>query len=326
MIRKLIQTAYRAVVILVLCLFGAIYANLFFQLDWRLDLATNLLPQVLILCALLTVLCICVKDRIIANANLALTILLFAFIFLVVSDNNSISGVTPALSLMTHNQNLENTNYKETEDLILEIDPDVMLLSEFQPGWNAKLAKLAVKYPFKFTIPNEKGHGISLYSKYMIMENRIEHFASVDFPCIVSKIQFKDQKIKVIGVHLNPPINQYEYTQLGLQVEALKEEINKSEGEPVVLLGDCNFSPYSPFYRSILSETSLQGTAFTTTLKNTWHHQRHPLGKVLGTNVDHIFLSQHFAPVSRKVFPKTGSDHNPVFLKAVFKDLKKEEE
>jgi endonuclease/exonuclease/phosphatase (EEP) superfamily protein YafD len=269
MIFKLLQTVYRAIVLLALCLSGAIYANLFVQIDWRLDLATNLLPQILICTAALTAFCICVKDRIIANANLALTLLLFAFIFLTISDNNSISGDKPDISFLAHNLNLENTNYKETEDLILEIDPDVMLLSEFQPDWNAKLARLAVKYPFKFTIPNDKGHGISLYSKYMIMENRIEHFASVDFPCIVSKIQFKDHRIKVIGVHLNPPINAYEYTQLGLQVEALKEEINKSEGEPVILLGDCNFSPYSPFYRSIISETTLQGTAFTTTLKNT---------------------------------------------------------
>lgn len=325
MIFKLILVVYKALMLLGIALFGTIYVSFFYELDWRLDLITNFAPQIGVLCLIFTVVGICCKDKILANMNLTLVILYTFFIIRVIYSNNTNSAEKPNISFLAHNLNLKNLNFEETQKLILEIDPDIALLSEFQPEWNAKLPELYVKYPFKVTIPYDKGHGIALFSKHMITSSRVDSFVSgVEFPCIIAKVQFENKALNIIGVHLNPPINEYEHNQLDLQVEALKKEINKLEGEPVVVLGDFNLSPFTQNYRSISKETSLAGTAFTATLVNTWHHEDHAAGKFLGANVDHIFLSEHFTPVTRKVFPKTGSDHNPVFVTTRFKDNKKD--
>lgn len=325
MIFKLLKIVYKTLMLLGIVLFGTIYISFFYEIDWRLDLVTNFAPQVGILCLILTIIGICCKDKILANMNLTLVILYAIFIVRVIYSNNTNSAETPNISFLAHNLNLKNENYQDTQKLILDIDPDIALLSEFEPEWNAKLPEIYIKYPFKVTIPYDKGHGIALFSKHMITSSRIESFVSgVEFPCIIAKVQFRDTFINIIGVHLNPPINEYEHQQLELQMEALKKEINKLEGEPVVVLGDFNFSPFTQAYRGISRETSLSGTAFTATLVNTWHHENHPLGYALGANVDHILLSPHFTPVTRKVYPKTGSDHNPVFVTTHFKTLKKE--
>jgi endonuclease/exonuclease/phosphatase (EEP) superfamily protein YafD len=323
MILKIFQVIYKALTLLGIVIFGTLYASFFHKFDWRLDLATNFAPQIWICCLVFTIIGICLKDRIFANVNLALVVLYTFFIVRVIYSNNTNSGEKPNISFLSHNLNLKNQNYSETQKLILEIDPDIVLLSEFEPEWNSKLPELYIHYPFKVTIPFNNGHGIALFSKHIITSSRIENFvSSVEFPCILAKVQFQGKPLNVIGVHLNPPINEFEHAQLGRQVEALKEEINKLEGQPVVVLGDFNISPFTKNYRKIVNGTSLAGTAFTATLVNTWHHENHPLGKVLGANLDHILLSPHFSPVSRKVLPKTGSAHNPVFVEAMFQEIK----
>ena len=325
MIRKGLKLLYTGSAIVTLCLFASIYTSFYTELDWSLDLATSFAPQIFLLSLILAAITISKKDKALSNASVAICALYLVFLIQSIYTNNDKSGSKPEISFLTHNLDQKNTQYAPTEDLILQTGADIVLLTEYLTSWNANLAKLSTQYPYSARLPDEKGHGIALFSKHLIQSYRMEHFAKVDYPCIVCKIQFQDKTINVIGVHLNPPLNPYEHTQRGNQIEAIIKEINQSSEEPYVLLGDFNATPYCPDYRNIQKNSPLRGTAFTATLKNTWHPNKPILGPFLGTNVDHIFLSPHFTPVSRKILPNTGSDHNPVFLEASFRNPDDEE-
>jgi endonuclease/exonuclease/phosphatase (EEP) superfamily protein YafD len=319
MVRKGIKILYTGSCIVTLCLFASIYTSFYTELDWSLDLATSFAPQIFVLSILLAAINIARKEKALANASVAICALYLVFLVQTIYTNNDKAGAEADLSFLSHNLFNKNTQYGATEELILNADADIVLLTEFLTSWNANLAKLSTQYPYSAKLPDEKGYGIALFSKHLIQSYRMEKFAGVEFPCIVCKVQFQGQFINVIGVHLNPPLNPCAHTQRGLQIEAITKEINQSAKEPYVLIGDFNATPYCPDYRNLQKNTPLRGTAFTATLKNTWHPNRPILGPLLGTNVDHIFLSPHFTPVTRKILPKTGSDHNPVYLEASFK-------
>jgi endonuclease/exonuclease/phosphatase (EEP) superfamily protein YafD len=76
---------------------------------------------------------------------------------------------------------------------------------------------------------------------------------------------------------------------------------------PVVILGDLNGTPFSPWFGRLLRDGGLKDTGKGFGLPATWR------GNGIGLPIDHILVSRSWRVLDRQVHPdRMGSDHHPV--------------
>jgi endonuclease/exonuclease/phosphatase (EEP) superfamily protein YafD len=128
-------------------------------------------------------------------------------------------------------------------------------------------------------------------------------------PTIVARLEVDGQELTVIGTHPPPPRGQKGSVYRNQQLAALARYVNSING-PLLLCGDFNISPWSPYFRQLLRDSGLLDSERGFGLHPTWPVDR-PLLRV---PIDHCLISPQIQVTSRRVGPYTGSDHFPVII------------
>lgn len=79
---------------------------------------------------------------------------------------------------------------------------------------------------------------------------------------------------------------------------------------PVLLLGDLNVSPWSPYFRRLLRESGLRDSSQGRGVRPTWP----TFNPLMLIPIDHCLYSPGIAIVNRQTGPHVGSDHFPVIV------------
>jgi endonuclease/exonuclease/phosphatase (EEP) superfamily protein YafD len=231
------------------------------------------------------------------------------------SQQQIVADRSDVLRVMSFNICGNNTDTLAIVRSIRAVNPDVVMLVEVSPQMMEQItASLENEFPDRFRSP---GGGLGILSKLPLKSAQGENFAGSDATNLVASIEYRDRAIKFIGTHPMVPkgLDLFEYRNRHLQ--AIGNQIEGTQ-ESIVLLGDFNLTPWSPYYRQLVQATGLHNTRIGFGILPTWARPAAYgdlpkwLIPILNIPIDHIFVTQDLQVVRTYVGDNGNSDHAPI--------------
>lgn len=289
--------------ILTVSLFG--YLGRF---HWFLDLFSHFRVQYLQLCLIPFVIALWMRRNKRAVALVLLVCLNYTFVLpLYFGKPDPTNGKLIRAMLM--NINAANGNTDQVLEAIKRAAPDILLLEEVTPKWAHELEALHATYPYRIAEPQDGCFGIILLSKVPLEHGEIVEIGTAGLPSIIVEAHFPQGVISVIGTHPLPPTGANYSKQRNAQLAALPQYV-KEQKYPVLLIGDLNTTPWSPYFRALEKESGLKNS-----MQGFGHQPSWPSGNAfLRIPIDHMLHSDKIIIHNRMIGQKIGSDHLPVIV------------
>jgi endonuclease/exonuclease/phosphatase (EEP) superfamily protein YafD len=199
----------------------------------------------------------------------------------------------------------ENPRKHEALPWLLKENADVLLLTECTFEWREKLASLKETHPHHFHSGRDSAEGMWLLSRFPMNPPDPDGLAAAK-PWISTVLHTPQGPVRVIGLHPRTPRSGARFDQRNAQYDHTAA-ISADAGMPVVVLGDLNCTPFSPWFRRLLDRGKLRDSGIGHGLPPTWRSYG------IGLPIDHILISGGWSVLERTVHPeRMGSDHHPV--------------
>ena len=225
----------------------------------------------------------------------------------------NVSKHSETVSIISVNVYQFNQRYQDLIDLVLEVQPDILLTMESNQAWDDALSSIETNYPNFKKVPLENTYGMHFYTKLEVTSIKVNYFISDDLPSIEAAIITNDgYEFTFFGVHPPPPSPTEEDTSKERDGEllALGKKVVESKGAAIVV-GDFNNVAWAR--SSILFRKTSElidpriGRGFVST-----YHARYIL---LRFPIDLFFHSTEIFIEDFKTLRDIGSDHLPLFSK-----------
>lgn len=215
----------------------------------------------------------------------------------------------PTFRILLANVNFSNRDYPQIRRSILEYQPDFIVLLEATPWLLERLTEFTAHYPHRIAVPQEDPFGIALLSRHPFARTEIIRLGPAELPSIIAEIVAGQQRFTLLGTHPPPPINTESAQDRNAQLTALATFARQAR-QPLLLLGDLNLSPWSPYFEQLLATSGLHDSAEGRGILPTW-----PVGlPLLWIPIDHVLFSNGIQILHRETGSALGSDHYPVIV------------
>jgi endonuclease/exonuclease/phosphatase (EEP) superfamily protein YafD len=217
-------------------------------------------------------------------------------------------GVTPAhsapatLELMTVNVSFRQFAARRLLEIVRDADPDVLVIQEFTPHAESVLAELDQLFPHHNTFPADGAYGIGLWSRFELESGTI--LALGRLPAIEARIRGPSGTFTVIGAHLSAPTSPRRARARNQELRELATRAAAIDG-PLIVAGDFNITPYSPYFTDWLEASGLRDSRRGRTLRISWP----TMAPWLGIPIDHVAANSGFTILSHRGLPNFESDH-----------------
>jgi endonuclease/exonuclease/phosphatase (EEP) superfamily protein YafD len=281
------------------------------RLFWVFDLVANFRVQFFVALASLAILF--VVDRRFRSAalygamallNLAVIVPLYFGGPTVAVPVNAIHGRAVLLNVHT-----ESRRFDLVRDFIRQAKPDFVVFEEINDEWLSELAKLGDLYPHIVPAPRPDNFGMALFSRWPLHDAEIREISDTDVPSVLARVDFQGKWLTLIGTHPLPPANREQFLLRNQQLFALAR-LTQSLPQPLVVLGDLNATPWSPYYRELLYDTDLVDVSQGRGINASWPVPILPLR----IPIDHCLVSGDVGVAEVKLGPDVGSDHFPLIV------------
>lgn len=192
---------------------------------------------------------------------------------------------------------------------IADQNPDFILLLEMTPWMLEQLADLTDRYPYQIARPQQDNFGIALFSRQPFSRTETWLFGPAERPSILAEFMSGERRFTLLGTHPPPPVSAELSRERNAQLAWLAQR-SRHTRQPLLLLGDLNLSPWSPWFDQLLTDSGLQDSANGRGIQPTW-----PTGwPLLWIPIDHALFSEGIQIQRRSVGAGFGSDHYPVLV------------
>lgn len=275
------------------------------RLWWVLDLTTHFRLQYLVVTAALLAL-VAVRRQWRTAAVLVLAGAVSAAPVLPYVPQQAMAAApsqpTAPLKVAAVNVSYRQFSARRLLELLGEAAPDVLLIVEFTPHAAEVLATLDTRYPHTFKLPAEGPYGIAIWSRFELQSAAAFQLGRV--PAIEARVLGPAGPFTLLGVHLSAPTSPRRAAQRDEELELLAVRRTNIDG-PVIVAGDFNVTPYSPFYTDWLAATTLTDTRRHRTLSVSWP----TMLPIFGIPIDHVAVSDEFAILGHRRLENFDSDH-----------------
>lgn len=214
----------------------------------------------------------------------------------------------PTFEIVTANVKTSNREFDRFLRFVRRESPDVLVVIEIDDGWAAALESLSDEYPHHVIEPRIDNFGIALLSRVPLSDTRIEYFGDAGVPTIVARLALEGgEPVTVVATHPFPPVRSAVAADRNQQLAAIADFTASATGE-VIVMGDLNVAPWSPYFQSLLRDGKLHDSRRGFDLQPTWPAFCPPLM----TPIDHVLTSGGLAVIERRTGTPVGSDHLPV--------------
>ena len=233
--------------------------------------------------------------------------ILVALVYLPEGEQSQPAG--QSLRIVSINVHTLNTRSDLVLDFLRNANADVILLMEVNNRWVAQLETLHTNYSYSLIQPREDNFGIAMFSRLPLINGRVLEFGSAGVPSVGSSVKVGDETVYLLGTHPLPP-GSAEYARLrNEQLEAVARYV-RSAIVPVVVAGDLNVTPWSPFFRDLIRESGLKNTSRGRGLFRSWPAWLW----IVRIPIDQCLVSPSITVIDKSIGPKVGSDHMPVVV------------
>ena len=296
-----------------LCWFGSIFltiAGWLGKYHWGLDVLVHVTPQVLVIQLLLLGFFIAWKEWKLLIPGVV-CLLWNAYLVVPYYLPQPTAPVLAQVKLLQLNVLTANQNYQKTIQYIEAKSPDLIALQESDQKWVNQLAPVMEKYPHKLVTPREDNFGIALLSRLPMESSQSVVFTPAGLPSIVADVVFpQDARVSVLVPHPLPPIERG-FKQRNLQFAQIAFSRNKF-GKNLLVVGDLNVTPWSVYFRELLSDLALRDSQLGFGVQPSWPTVKGALLERVA--IDHVLVSDNFVVLKRELGPNVGSDHLPVYV------------
>lgn len=230
----------------------------------------------------------------------------------------------PSLTVLSANLLYGRGDDDRLIEQVLSVQPDLVFLQEYTPGEVEIAAVLRAEYPHAIELPQTDAFGMAVFSKLPFVEPP-EIWQGPEgsrTPMIACVVELADERIAVWNVHTLPPTGgnttaaqRRMVAWIGDQAAGLLDDPEGPVG--LIVAGDFNATSRSNHLREIRAAGLVevhadQGAGAGTTWPMRGIKRHFP-----GIRIDHVFVGGGLAPASGWVGEDFGSDHLPVFGRAV---------
>jgi endonuclease/exonuclease/phosphatase (EEP) superfamily protein YafD len=194
-------------------------------------------------------------------------------------------------------------------DFLHGAEADFILLLEVNERWMNDLSGLRVSHQHLLADPREDNFGIALFSRVPLTDASVIELGEAGVPSVTAEVQVGDTKLTLLGTHPLPP-GTAAYARLRNGQLRDIAAWTRAQTNPVVVLGDLNITPWSPYFRDLLREGGLKSASQGRGLRGSWPTWL-PVGRIL---LDHCLVSPSIRVVNRQFGPHVGADHLPIVV------------
>lgn len=211
-----------------------------------------------------------------------------------------------------------NKRHDKLETFVRGSGADVIVFQEVSPRWGEALQGLTDIYPTQLIRARKDSKGAALLSKHPARRLEFEVMpGQKKIGAVVGEIEAKGGPVTVFGIHSPKPTSAEDAASQHAYFEWLARRTSdeRAKGRHVVIMGDCNSTPWSNALRTFASENQLLNTSRGVVFGATWN-----VLLPYRLMIDHGFISPGLGLVSRQVGPEVGSDHRPLILDLALPD------
>jgi endonuclease/exonuclease/phosphatase (EEP) superfamily protein YafD len=203
----------------------------------------------------------------------------------------------------------ENSHREKILTLVRETTPDFLTVFEVNESWSEATRSLRQQFPHS-QIALRNGHfGLAFFSHYPIEQSELKEFGSISVYAIVARLNVDERPLTIIAAHVLAPLNRA-YLNIRNHHLADLAQTARAQSGPVMLIGDLNITPWSPYFHDLLHDSVLIDSRKGFGIQPTWPVQFAPLR----IPIDHCLISPNIAIRRWTRGPRVGSDHFPIIV------------
>lgn len=280
-----------------------------------LDLFSHFRLQYALIFAVCSPVFYVLRSHLLAIVSFASALLNLACVGLLWLPNAGAAGIENSqhhckLSIMNLNLQYGNRQYDAVDAVIRRFDPDVITLQELSPAMFEHFQKVFTDYQYSLATPRNDPYGIGILSKKRFVASDVNPLKLPVNLVMQADVDADGLPITVMATHVCGPTSSVGYDLDMELVHALKAFCLQRPNQALVLIGDCNSTPWSYLFQSILKAGPFLDSERGFGLQCSW-----PVGIWwLNIPIDHCFYSQDLFCCQRLLAPSVGSDHRPLFV------------
>ncbi|MDP0498267.1 MAG: endonuclease/exonuclease/phosphatase family protein [Verrucomicrobiota bacterium JB024] len=290
----------------VLVLAAATLAPHWGERDWRLDGLSHFRMEYIVLLGLLALFTVFTRRVVLFVLTLVFLCWNGAEIFHAPDPAPPPVGekLYKAASFNIHTRNRE---FDKILAWVKEEKPDFFVIVEATDAMEPLYDALDEIYPQKKRRSMGRGgFGAVIFSHYPISDDK---FAWAGTGTVQVRIELPEGPIILVAMHPQAPVSKEAWGWRNGTFEDIAR-FCAAQHDPLVLMGDMNCSPWSPFYKEFEQESGLHPPNVRWLPRRTW-----PAGlPFLWTPIDQFFVSNGIHPVAEWTGPELGSDHYPIIM------------
>jgi endonuclease/exonuclease/phosphatase (EEP) superfamily protein YafD len=212
------------------------------------------------------------------------------------------SAATAPLKILTVNVSFRQFSPRRLLEIVREANPDVLVLQELTPHAETVLRELDTAFPHYRKFTADGPSGIGLWSRHELESGTT--FALGRLPAIEARVRGPSGTFSVIGVHLSAPTSPRRAAARNQELIELAARSAAVVG-PLIVAGDFNTTPYSPYFVEMLAASGLTDARRGRTLSGSWP----TMLPWAGVPIDHVAVNTGFDILSHRRLPNFESDH-----------------
>ncbi len=215
----------------------------------------------------------------------------------------------PMLRAIMGNVLWHNTDADPAVAYIRQVQPDLVLFLEVITPFAAGLQKALPDYEYYGWPCDNSPSGVVLLSRIPLQDVHLVHFTERSRPAVVATFQLGERPITLLGPHPAAPNASWRQARRNGELVKIARWVAERPGE-VLLLGDLNITPWSPFFHDLLEKGKLRHARAGFGLHPTWPVH----SPLLRIPIDHVLVTPGLTVHRFTAGPPIGSDHLPVLV------------
>jgi endonuclease/exonuclease/phosphatase (EEP) superfamily protein YafD len=197
---------------------------------------------------------------------------------------------------------------------IADTDADIVVLSEITPELHRALAPALVGYPYQAMSQGETRADVLFASRVPLTFVPLADPDAGDYMVAAHVCPAQDRCAWVIGAHVPSPVSPGRLMHRDRLLAEIGDLAAAHRGEPVIVAGDLNSTPWVPGFRTMVAQGGLADSARGHFIWPTWNTRLF----VAQIPIDHVLVGGPVAVLDRAVGSDVGSDHLPVTARLRF--------
>jgi endonuclease/exonuclease/phosphatase (EEP) superfamily protein YafD len=215
------------------------------------------------------------------------------------------------IRILQFNLNTQNDHFREIAKVVREQNADVALFIEVDKNAVEQLnTRLKDIFPYSFRSP---GGGLALLSRLPFRDAKGDKLNG-ESTSLVATLEVNGKSIQLIGTHPMVPVKPSTFQRRNRQLAELSSYVRTIK-DPVILFGDFNLTPWSPYYRKFIKNSGLHNASLGYGILASWPrsatHIHHPkwILPLINIPIDHCFVSKQFRVAAIHTGASANSDH-----------------